>query len=329
MLALVLLELGARAVLRFGAGISLVRPDTALVSYYARLGPLLAREVRNDDDRIDVLLLGGSVLDERWSAIPHALAERLEQATGRPVRIHGAAASAQTTRDSAVLFEALAGQDYDVVLLYHGINDVRAGAVSNDRFRPTYAHVRRYRDLDTLLAWQDGVPAALPYALARTWDGLGDLFGREFADGERPRPDDAELAADRKTVAPFRANVEQVLDAARSRGIPVVLPTFAIWTPPDYSEAAFDARELAYGRHRIPTEAWGAPEVVPDVVDAHVEVVRELAQTDGARLVEVAGAISGDATHFDDICHLTVAGAVRFAELVTPALEAAIVGEHE
>ncbi len=326
LLALVAAEAGTRVVLRLGAGIPLTTPGRALETFYPRLGTLRAREVPPDDGTVDLLLLGGSVLDERWSTVPHALAEEVERLTGRPVLLHIAAERAQMTRDSAVLYEALDGRSYDAVIVYHGINDVRAAAVSAERFEDTYGHLRRYRDLDTLLRYQHERSLALPYALARGVDGIADLTGlSDLTTTEEPPVELAELAVDHKTIYTVQANLQRIAEIAAERGHPLVLMTFATHHPDDYSHETFDARRLSYGRHRIPTEAWGLPDIVVSCVDEHNDMIEEVAAArDGVLLVDQAAAIEGGAEMFDDVCHLTLAGAQVFARTAGPAVRDAV-----
>src|ERR1700734_783326 len=77
----------------------------------ARLGP--------DDGSYDVLLLGGSVLEQTAPALEQALRKELD---GR-VRLFNLARSPHTSRDSFLKHSHLGNRHFDLVIFYDAIND--------------------------------------------------------------------------------------------------------------------------------------------------------------------------------------------------------------
>lgn len=95
--------------------------------------------------------------------------------------------------------------------------------------------------------------------------------------------------------------------------------TFAAHVPQDYSADAFEAKRLDYELHLSPIELWGRPEDVPSTLARHSAVVRSLADRyPEALFVDQARLMDGSARYFNDVCHLTVEGSVRFAENLLP-----------
>ena len=75
----------------------------------------------------DILLLGGSVLVERTD-----------------FRVVNLSALAHTTRDSYLKLKSLGDPRFDVVVVYHGINEVRANNCPPDLYRSDYSHYEWY-----------------------------------------------------------------------------------------------------------------------------------------------------------------------------------------
>ncbi|MDP6945801.1 MAG: SGNH/GDSL hydrolase family protein, partial [Myxococcota bacterium] len=273
-----------------------------------------------------VLLLGGSVLARGDQDIHSVLQKRLRQKLGRPVQLVNVASPAHTTLDSLRKYRLLADQPFDLVVFYHGINDVRANLCPDDVFRPDYTHMLWHRQIQRLEAHPELSFLAHPYVLhllvatvieqlwpprllpMRNPDGVVDPGGEYVSSW-------VGYGATIKTRPTFQRNVEAVIRLARQKGEPLLLMTFATYQAPGYSFARFKARNLDYARHWVPTEVWGAPAHVPVTVAAHNEVIRASArQHRGVHFVDMATSIPHGRDHFDDICHLAPAGEKAWVE---------------
>lgn len=316
--ALVVFETAARVFVVIEFHGWFLRPETAIFDYYRELESLMEQTPKRGDEPIDVLLLGGSVPDPGWSAIERVLIERLMQELRRPVTIHNLSAPAHSSRDSYLKYKRLEKQRYDLVVFYHGINEVRANNVPPELFDPDYDHLAWYREVNALdrqasLRW-----LALPWALHF---GLLELTEPELIPMHKPRKKWLSYGSDVKTVASFRANLEHVIEIARERGDPLMVMTFATYLPDDYSQEAFEANQLDYTRHRIEVEKWGTPENVLAGVRAHNTVVRELAlRHSDVAFVDQAGSLPQRRENFDDVCHLTTLGSAVFVEAMVPEM---------
>lgn len=285
-------------------------PDDVWRHYYPELwrSGAIETDAAPHDGKLDVLLLGGSVLQDVAGPLEEALRERY----GERVRVYNLCKSAHTTRDSYFKFQRLRGQRFDLVVLYHGINDCRMNCVPPETFRDDYTHCAWYRSLErrlkagvvilddvNLLADTGAISLGVPDEKLRR-------FGREI-----------------KTAGPFRRNVEFILRTAREKHTPVLLMSFACYLPADYSEAKFRAGELDYGpgHFKIRTEVWGDPPDVVAGIAAHNAVLRSLArQYDNVLFVDQEAKLPHDGTTFCDVCHLTPRGDRQFAANVLPAI---------
>ena len=105
------------------------------------------------------------------------------------------------------------------------------------------------------------------------------------------------------------------------RGDPLMLMTFAVYVPADYSRAAFDHKQLDYRLHRMPVETWGRREYVMAAVTAHNDVIRRLAAEHREVLfVDQDAMMERSSRNFDDPFHLTIDGSVAFAGHIVGAL---------
>lgn len=323
-LVLVAVEGASRAYVAFGYGASWLRPGSIVGCFYPELRKIQQRGT-DDGDAFRVLLLGGSVLHPAWGAFPETLHDVLARRSAREVEIYNAAAAGHATRDSLIKYRHLAAERFDLVIVYHGINELRANNVPAADFRGDYSHIAWYRRL----AWIEAHPglmrwSAVPYALHDVWIGIETLVGR-YRPIPRIKPDPELLAhgAELKTPASFQQNLEAILALAHERDQPVLLMSYAYYLAPGYSKSAFRQRALDYGSHRVHVEVWGRPEHVVAGLDAHNAVIRDVA----ARHPEVAyvdqeAAIPDGALYWNDVCHLSVSGMLVFAEGIGRELEA-------
>lgn len=278
---------------------------------------------------VDVLMLGGSVLDPRWSQVGARLQRRLQQeldrqgGEARRVRVFDLARAGQTTLDSFYKMRALAGRRFDLVIVYDAINDVRFNACPPGLFRDDYGQSIWFRvlaamqpPLDQPLAVpRDGwltLPVALRYTALLIAERAGWI---ETLPPERPREEWLEHAAALRTVATYRRNLESILAVAAAQDEPVLLPLFATYLD-DWSSSA----PPPMPREQLQLELWGRPQLVLAGIEAHNAALAELAAgRPRVTLVDLSAlALQRDAV-FTDICHLTPAGSEAFVELLLPA----------
>ncbi len=321
-----LLEGASRVYAASAAGAPLANPAAVLSeSFYRDLRGPLHREIRSDDEIFDVLVLAGSALHDRYGPFEAALREELALRSRREVRVHNLAKAALNTRDSLIKYRQLDDARFDLVIVYHGINDLRANNVAEADYRDDYGHIEWYRRVNwveehrDLLRW-----TALPYLLHNARIAVEKLLGHY-----RPIPPDslherAQYGDTLKTVPAFRANLAAILALARERGEPLLLMTYAWHLPPDYSKRAFRRRELDYATHRVPVEGWGQPEHVAPGLRAHNQAIRELAATHPEVLfLDQEARMPRDRASWNDVCHLSVRGMSAFAAGVAETLDEA------
>lgn len=302
-----------------GCVASFVAPDP-LLRYYPELRRPAAVGPRNDDELIDILILGGSVMNKTFTSIPTLVEERLSFDTRRRVRVFNLAVPAQTSRDSAIKYAHVPGH-YDLVLVYHGINEARANNAPSSIFDERYEHYAWYREVgvaedDRLAPW-----LLLPWTLRSVATAVGSLFDGDLVPLHAPRGDWLAHGDTIKTREPFRRNLGAIFDRARERGEPAIAMTFATHFPDDYSDERFTRLQTDYAVHLARTSLWGTPRNVEAAIDAHNAAVRELVR--GGRtdyFVDQQALVPKRREYFNDACHFTVAGAERFVDNLEPVM---------
>ncbi|MCA9079143.1 MAG: hypothetical protein KDA58_01240 [Planctomycetaceae bacterium] len=259
---------------------------------------------------LEILLLGGSVAEQVATKLEQELTLRCQ----RPCRVHNAALSAHTTQDSLNKLQYLTeqGRMFDLIVVYHGINDIRMNCVPAELFRDDYSHCGWYRNIQEL---KQNSNLSLQ-RVAR--DGWENLIGLGV-----PDPDMLDYGADIKTGPAFRQHLEAIGRLADAQHTSFVLATFASHFAPGYTRAAYEAGELDYadGQYQLAIELWGHPENVRRGLEIHNGEIHELAASHPEwQLIDVASELQ-DVGNFSDVCHLSPAGIDRFVAFVADQLQ--------
>ncbi len=318
LLVLLLLEGTVRLYQRWYSGAPLAGP--MILHYYPGLAPLLEHPVQRRPGQWQVLLLGGSVLNNCCGHIQSFLSAALARAAGgRRVQVHNLGEPGLTSRDSLIRYRLLGDSRFDLVIFYHGINETRANNCPEEMFRSDYTHFSWYADIQAVENHPESRWLRLPVTLEIVWRHLLIRLGlRKVLPMGRQEGRWLELGCRVKTTSAFARNLTELVRLARRRGDRLLLVTFALYIPPDYSLAAFRAHGLDYGRHQSPVELWGRPRCVRRGVEAHNRVLRRLSRELGVPLVDLARRMPRGRRYFDDPCHLTLQGSRRWVELVLP-----------
>lgn len=261
-------------------------------------------DIRNDDGVFDVLLLGASVLQQTASLIDDELCSVFSD-----VRVFDVSSVAHTTRDSFHKSQRLANKKFDLILLYHGINDARMNCCQESMFKDDYTHCFWYKRFQKRLAGESISASEL----------FTNLIPRET-----PKDEELEFGGNIKTATAFRTNMESIVRTAKANNIPVVMMTFAYRLPKDYTIDGFNDGKLGYGPPafiKCPVELWGTAEHVPPTIDLHNEIIVDLANKyDNVIFVDQRKLVSANGENFGDVCHLTIQGRQLFVKNLCDAV---------
>src|SRR5215471_18848261 len=140
-------EASSRLIWKLTFGVPFFSPEKMYYVFYPELKSVEKRRIPAHDGQIDILLLGGSVLNPNFGNIARVLEERIAYETKKPVRIYNLAKSAHSSADSYYKYRHLMDKHFDLVIFYHGINEVRANNVPPSVFKPDYSHYSWYKQI--------------------------------------------------------------------------------------------------------------------------------------------------------------------------------------
>ncbi len=139
-LVAVAMETGSRLFWKVKYGVPLSRPGDLIYVFYPTVRTARMESHRPDAAHRDILVLGGSVLDEMRDGFA-ALSIR----KGGNLRFEVAAQVAHTTLDSRRKYQMLENLPYNEVLIYHAINDCKYDNVPDKLFDDEYTAYPFYR----------------------------------------------------------------------------------------------------------------------------------------------------------------------------------------
>ncbi len=296
--------------------IPLHHPEYTLQIFYPEMRKGLARKPNPTGPSFDILLLGGSIIENDWSAVSPGLREHLARRVEGKIRIFNLAKAGHNSLDSLRKYRGLPGARFDLVVFCPSINEARTNNVPPELFRRDYSHFHINEIVAAMARYHRATTFALPYTL----HGLV-LFLRHLSRRRHktpfgvPRPEWTQHGGLPQNDESFRTNIAAIVDHAGSRGDRLVLLTLAAHDPPGYSVEAFRERRLDYSLHLFPFEIWGNREDVLAMVRRHNAILRELAQRNPEVLmVDQDALMPRSGAHFNDPCHLTLLGSSRFVE---------------
>lgn len=261
------------------------------------------------DSRTDILLLGGSVMEQTGPYFEKYIAAHDEI----DAAVYMVARAAHNSRDSALKYTQIADEPFDYVLVYNGINDVPMNYIPESEFSLGYKHC----------SWFTALDRRLEVGRINLQDAIRDTVKR-YAVRSRPDEDMLPYGATIKTPPALKTNLGEIVDLARKAGSIPVLMTFGHYIEPGYDRETYLAGTYHYGKgpFGMPVEDWGLPKHVPAIMEAQNKAIRQLAEEQHVLLIDQAALITGR-DNYCDVCHLSYAGCELFVQNVMDALQTA------
>lgn len=302
----------------YGNPETLLRPYSIADRFYPGVRESSAEYTAEDNGDIDILMLGGSVLHPDWSSIEQQLRQKLTAEYDCEINIDNFAVPAHTSLDSRIKYGILKNQHYDILLLYHGINEVRFNNCPEEVFEEDYTHIEFY-SFAYPLTYELSRYSILPYVVRFIQRKLGrhKLVSRYLVENEEW----LQYGQSIKTVSSFMGNYDEIIQMANRQNTTVIMPSFAYYIPDNYSHAAFEDKKLDYIAHKTPIKVWGLPEAVEKGILAHNRVIQNYNHKQvgvSVHYLDMNKVIPKKGKYFDDICHLSEAGSTHYVASLYP-----------
>jgi hypothetical protein len=315
LILVVFLEVASRVYWLVAKKVPTFHTNRIINSFFPELAEANVAEAPHDqaDGVLDVLVLGPSVWNPAFGDMGPRFEKALAAKLGRPVRVFNASFMGNTSRDALIAYKHMTEQRFDLVVVYHGINDLFLNNCPPEMFRADYSHAPRYEQLRLLDSHPEHPWFVLPYTVRY----LRSRIGQQLNLDAKPNRAWAHYGANLQTPPVFRSNVQEIIDLARARNAQVLLLTFAWYLPENYSEEAFAAKTLDYDCHASPVSTWGTPANLAAGLKAHNEVLRGLVNSNPDLLsVDIEALMPAGKQHYDDICHLSPKGCEVLVDLL-------------
>ena len=325
LLLCLLLEFSLREFLTIRYKVSFFDPGARIYYYYPELKEIAKTAISKNDKYFDILILGGSVLNDKWGNVRSELYKQLSESGIKNVRIHNVAAPAHSSLDSRIKFEFLKDKDFELVIFYHGLNEVRFNNCPDSVFKSNYLHYLWYNEVINIVKHREKKYTVIPYAIGILEIGIQKKFKlRKYASIYNPDPQWIKYGAKIKTSSEFRKNLRYIIQLAKIKDTPIMIMTFAYYIPSDYSLDKFNSKKLDYNKHKSPLEWWGKLEYVKLGLEAHNQVVKDVALTNAYQklyFVDMNNLLTKNGKNFDDACHFTQEGSLEFASYMVPVIQ--------
>jgi hypothetical protein len=285
---------------------------------------------------IRVLCLGGST--SIWQNYADYLAMALRalpsvQKSGREVEVYTAGQIAQTSLDSLLKYRYwYAGYEFDAVVFYQAINDLRANNCPPEYYRPRYEHLAYYhqvlaplRALQRPLLGRSRLFVFLTRRATILADRIDEYTFRRRIPSHAPRPEWLQYGRRLSGFEDYVRNVREIARLARERSTPLLLMTFCVHIPQEYTKELFLARKLPYSYtgSSKPAELWGLPGAVRRGIRKYNAGLRRVAREEGTLFLDQAASFPRKRRYFIDVCHFTRAGVRLFTRRAAKALDRA------
>lgn len=314
-------ELFSRIYMSF-CGYPFFRPSEYLYTgFYNNMQELRAKKVTRGGATKNVLILGGSVVSTVFSHMESRLDTILQKHYGKGERykFYNIASPGHTSLDNALKYSLLEDKRFDLVIYYEAINENRANNIPPVHFRKDYTHMRWYRDIDQLLAHPEINVTVVPYLFQKLLSAVCERLGyKVYISTEQVDAQYSKYGAAIKTGECYRNNVERIIRTARRRGDPLLLMSYASYFPEEaiLNAKKQDATPFAKCYFAPSLLIWGDPEHVKKGIDVHNAALRSLVKQYKPLFLDMESKMPKDGKLFCDFCHVSEAGAQRFAHEV-------------
>lgn len=333
-ISLIAVEVISRLYFSMIFGSSFFKPSDSVYHFYPEL-----RKVSNysyDNDRINVLVLGGSVVYDDTVSFPLdgdtitsyfcSFPELLPKDKFNVLSLSNVG---HNSLDSKYKYKFVENCKFDYILVYHGINDTRANNIESNRFDVNYRHIEFYDDIYVLLKHRN----IDYYSSIFLFDWIVHSIvkkNKSYIDKENVSQlfkfdDEGNFFKHGNNIlseSTFRNNYIAILELAIKKDEILILPTYSFYLDSQYTYDKFKNKELDYSQQIFPVELYGLPQNVKKGILKHNSIIVDLAKTytSNTVFIDLESQIPKNKMYFDDICHLNSQGCLLFSQLVADAI---------
>ncbi len=266
-------------------------------------------KIEHNDADLNILILGASVMHRDYGDVEYLLESMLEDSLHINVCIVNLSVPAHTMRDSYEKYSIMKKRDFDYVIVYHGINDVRMNNCPQDIYREDYSHSKWFKTMDICRAHNESSIITLPMMIHLTYEKFMQKIGKhQLLPINIPAQHWLVEGNEIKNEQSYKHYLSGIIDIAEHNKSKMILSSFAYYIPDDYTDKGFTEKKLDYNEHTNPISIWGLPDNVAKGIESNNHIVWNIASKNGLPFISINSRIPHNKEYFNDICHLTEAG---------------------
>ena len=314
------LELTSRTFLSLKYSSSFFQPSKIIDSYYPMVAQIKTQYKHDDSPKI--LVLSSSALTGEWGDFAKHFEEYLNT-KDQNWQVFNAAGVGFSSQDNLNTLKLLADLDFDHIIFYNGINDVRLNNCPPDLFDSNYRHISWSNETYTILKHAEMNIFTLPFFLDYHFQLLKAKYCSSCFIAKNYHDQEAWQAYGNnfKSLKTFSNNTAAIIEA-KPKESSLHLVSFATYIPQDYTFEKFANHQLDYNFHENSreVEVWGKPENVSTyMLYANDSLSKLDCPTNTVYYKDIRPYIRNP-EYFADVCHFSQPGIAQLAELIADSV---------
>jgi hypothetical protein len=306
---LLIIELGSRVILHVKIKLPITAPQELLTEViYPEVG-YVECNYKFGKENFNILLLGGSVINPRWSDLEKTLGKNVQQHTSLNVNVYNLSMPGHNSLDNLIKYEALRDFNFDVVVYYESINETRVNNIDSAYFKNDYSHISWYRNIYLIKKHPELKFTVIPFFLEYIVDRINLKVNRnKYIFEQLTTLKNFDKVSPTNSAKTFRANLSRINKIAEQKKEQLLLCTYAYYVPANVTLTGSKEDKEYYSECKLssPVTNWGSVNNTLKSLKLHNEVIHSVAKAStNVILYDFSKEIEVGRAYFCDICHMT------------------------
>ncbi|MFT6802531.1 MAG: hypothetical protein ACJA2N_001720 [Salibacteraceae bacterium] len=307
-----ILELGSRIALHLKINLPIANPHKLLTEViYPEVG-YVKSNYKLGREHFNILLLGGSVINHRWSNLEKKLRENVQSYTNLQVNVYNLSMPGHNSLDNLIKYEILQDLEFDAVVYYESINETRANNIDSSYFKKDYSHISWYRNIYLLNKHPELKLTVIPFFIEYVIDRIRIKFNKErYILSALPKLKKFDRVSPLGSVKTLKTNLSEINRIAKNKGEPLLLCTYAFYVPENVNLTGSKKDKKFYSACSLssPITNWGSVNNTLKSLKLHNKVIHSIAlENPNVILYDFNKVLDINKGYFCDICHMTPLG---------------------
>jgi len=309
---LLILELGLRVFLHVIMKLPITAPHELLKEgIYPEVG-FVESNYKYGKENFNILLLGGSVINPKWSDLEKTLGKNVQLHTNLNVNVYNLSMPGHNSLDNLIKYETLQEFNFDVVVYYENINETRVNNIDSAHFKDDYSHIGWYRNIYLIKKHPELKFTVIPFFLNYVVDRINMKVNRnKYIFDQKPTLKNFDKVSPTNSAKTFRINLSSINEIAKQKKENLLLCTYAYYVPANVTLTGFNEDKKYYSECKLssPVTNLGNVNNTLKSLKLQNDVIRMVAkQEPNVILYDFLSDIQVGKLQFCDICHMTPVG---------------------